>query len=423
MNWLQKMKDAHAANQKFVALMKAENRALTEDEQKTFDANVSEISNCEQQLKNEKSVANVETALTTVVNTDGKPLVNGEKKPIYNNLTSQLIDVRNAATGGGVSAKLAELQNTMGMNEGVGSDGGYAVQTDFAGMIFESAIKDDGILALVDEYVVGGASNSVSWVDIAESDVSETVFGGIVAYWAAEAQAVAKSQPVIKEEKIELEKLMGLGYATMELDQDSTFIDELYTKGFTLAIRRMMVKGVIRGTGVGQMTGILGGDGLQTVAKAGGQAKETVVWDNIVDMYHTAIEPRSGGYAWLVHPDVHPQLDKMSVVVGTGGVPVYQPASMTGSVDTLRGLPVISSDQCSALGTPGDIILADLSDYFMPVKNEVQKDVSMHVKFLTAENAFRFIFRVNGRPKTNHLLKIANSTKKRARYVTLAARA
>lgn len=423
--WLKKLLDVKNANKAIIAAAKADNnRALTDDEQKTFNEGLTTIENCKVQLQNEEAVKNLEAEFTTVVNNGGKPPVGDEKaKPIYNNLASQLFDVRNAATTGQISEKLQKVQNASGMGSGVGSDGGFAIQTDFAGAIFESAVKDEGILSLVDEYTVSGSANSVSWIDINESDVSENVFGGIQVYWAAEAQAVSESKPKLKEEKIELEKLMGLAFATMELDQDSTFLDGLLTKGFTTAIRRKLVGGIIDGTGIGQMTGILKGKGLLTIDKESGQTKETINHENITEMYHRVIEPRGGGYVWLVHPDAHKELEGLTKLIGTGGLPVYLPASMTGAVDTLRGLPVIATDHCSALGTAGDIILADLSDYFMPVKNQIQKDVSIHVKFDTAQNAFRFIFRANGRPKTNHLLKIKNSTKKRARYAVIANRA
>lgn len=423
MNWLEKIKLLHAENKKILALAKEEKRSLTEDEQKKFDTAIKNIDECKRMIDAENAVLDMDNILTAVVDNSVKPVVEIKKtKPIYKNLVEQLIDIKNAATTGIVSPKLKKIQNALGGNEGVGADGGFAIQSDFAGMILESAVKDDGILARIDEYQISSNADRVNWVDIDESDISTNVFGGIQVYWASEAHTVAKSAPKLKANELKLEKLMGFAYATMELDADSTFIDTLYTKGFTLAVRRVLTNGIVAGDGIGKPTGILAGGGLLVVPKKAAQANDTVVWENITKIYHTAIDPRNGGYAWIVHPDVHEQLDAMSVVVGTGGIPVYQPASMTGSVDTLRGIPVLTSDHCSALGDVGDIILADLSDYFLPFKGAIQKDTSIHVQFLTAETAFRFIFRVNGRPKTTSQLTIKNSSQKRGKYVTLAAR-
>jgi hypothetical protein len=57
------------------------------------------------------------------------------------------------------------------------------------------------------------------------------------------------------------------------------------------------------------------------------------------------------------------------------------------------------------------------------LKGGVQADTSMHVQFLTAENAFRFIFRMNGMPKRNKTMTIKNSSNARSSIVTLDARA
>ena len=422
MNWLTEMKNALAANKALLAKAQADNRALTEDEQKLFDAGKATIENCRQQLSNQDSIDEVDTALNTVVNNGGKPPVGGEpKKPIYKNFSEQLIDIKNAANGR-PSAKLLELQNSLGMNEGVGSDGGFAVQSDFAGMMLDSAVKESGILSMVDEYQVSPGSNRVEWVDVDERDISSTVAGGVEVYWEAEAGEVEASKPKLQKKELKLEKLMGLAYVTHELDADSSFTDQLITRSFSLALNRALAGAVVSGDGVGKPIGITEGGGLVVVPKESGQTAGTIVWENIRAMYHRAIDPSNGNYAWLVHPDAHEQLDSLKVEVGTGGVPVYQPAAMTGAVPTLRGIPVIATDHCAPLGTKGDIILADLKDYILPYKDGIQKDVSIHVEFISAQNAYRFIFRVNGRPKTDTPLKIKNSAKTRGKYIALANR-
>ena len=431
MKWSQIMKNAADKNQQLLNTAKAEDRALTDDEQKLFDENQKQFMNAKQQIENEKQIENYKSLGSTVVNDGEKPPVGGGEdggtpKPerVYNSFTEYLRDVKNASSGN-YSEKLMKLQNqAKGMNEGVGSDGGFAVQTDFAGMMLESAVKSSPLLQRVSTYNVSGNANRVSWVDIDETDVSDdSVCGGVKAYWAAEAAEVEASKPKLKEKELKLEKLMGLCYVTYELDSDSNFIEQLLRDCFTKAINRALASAVISGDGAGKPVGILTSGGVVEVSKESGQAADTVVWENITEMYHTAINPDNGNYVWLVHPDAHKQFDSFKVEVGTGGVPVYQPASMTGSVPLLRGIPVIATDHCSKLGDAGDIILADLSDYIMPLKDAIQQDMSMHVEFLSAQNAYRFILRVNGRPKTTSSFKIKNSDIPRGRYITVENRA
>jgi len=426
MNWLEKMKELQNKNKELLSKVKDEKRSFTDEESNAFDSNFAEIENCKKMIEAEKRSTSIQDELDKVVEDKSKDLnikVKDERLGPFKNLTSQLSAVKKSAQTGIVDERLYKVQNASGMSVGVGSDGGYAVQSDFAGMMLETAVKEDPILSMVDSYEVSGNSDSVHWVDINETDVSSTVFGGLQTYWASEASTVTASKPKIQEKDLKLEKLMGLAYATFELDESSDFIDQLYTRGFTTSIRRNLTSAIVSGDGIGKPTGILTGGGLVSVAKESGQDADTVLWKNISNMYHRALDRVGGKWAWLVNPDVHEQLDFLSFPVGTGGVPVYSPANITGTVDTLRGFPVITTDHCSALGDKGDIILADLSDYFLAYKGGIRKDISMHVQFLAAENAFRFIYFVNGRPKRTSTLTIKNSSKARGKYITLAPRA
>jgi HK97 family phage major capsid protein len=232
----------------------------------------------------------------------------------------------------------------------------------------------------------------------------------VQAYWAAEAGTVSATKPKFVEREIQLSKLMGLAYGTDELDEDVVFYSALLQDAFVTAIRRESASAIISGTGIGKPLGITVSAGTVTAAKEAGQANGTVVWENIIKMY--ARSKNKAGSVWLVHPDVHQQLDLMSFAVGTGGVPV----------PSMKGLPVIETDQCSALGTVGDIILADLNEYLWITKGDIKTDMSIHVKFEYAERAWRFVVRCNGAPMKNSPLTIKNSSNTRSSFVMLATR-
>lgn len=378
-----------------------------------------EFENNEKQIARLQNLANRESAARAPVNQPVVEVINEPAPKPYKSLVEQLRDVRNAAHGN-VSDNLRTVQNAMGGNEGIGADGGFAVQTDFAGLMMSSAAKAGDILSRVDSYEVSDGANSVKWVDIDETDVSTSVFGGVQVYWAAEAQTVAASKPKLIEKKLELEKLMGFAYATYELDSDSSFVDTLYKRAFELAIQRSLEAAIISGDGIGKPLGILNGGALVAVPKETSQAAGTIQWANLSKMYNRVYDKSKA--VWLAHPDAHEQFDFLSFPVGTGGVPVYLPATQTGSIDTLRGRPIVDTDQAAALGSQGDVSFVDLSQYMLAYKGGVDAQTSIHVQFLTAENCFRFIFRANGMPKQNKKLTIKNSANQRSSYVTLAAR-
>ncbi len=394
--------------------------ALTEEEVTSYEAMEKEYDNNEKEISRLQALADREAKAREPVNTPVVTAVSESLPKPYKNLVAQLADVK-AAAQGMVSENLIKVNNAMGGSEGIGTEGGFAVQTDFAGVLMESAAKAGEILPRVDSYPVTDGSNSVKWIDIDEDDVSETVFGGVRVYWAAEAAQVSASHPKLSEKELKLEKLMGFAYATYELDADSSFVNTLYNRAFALAIQRALEAAIVSGDGVGKPLGFLKSGALVTIAKETGQLKETVNWKNLSAMYHRIL--RKTDAVWLVHPDVHEQFDFLEFPVGTGGVPVYLPATQAGSLDILRGKTIVESDHCSALGTVGDVNFVDLSQYMLAYKGGVDAATSIHVQFLTAENCFRFIFRANGMPKRNKALTIKNSSKQRSPYITLATRA
>ena len=65
---------------------------------------------------------------------------------------------------------------------------------------------------------------------------------------------------------------------------------------------------------------------------------------------------------------------------------------------------MIPVEYCAALGTAGDLILVDLSQYVVIDKGSVEQAVSLHVAFLTDEQVYRFIYRADGQLQWNAAL-------------------
>jgi HK97 family phage major capsid protein len=417
-----------------VILGKIANGTATEDEKAKVVEIDKEIESLENAyniaVKAEKKAEEKEKEDKTPVNeplyAEGKMQPQGLK--LFKNLAEQLRAVKKFATDGTVDERLSrinkEYQNAapLGANESVGDEGGFVVQTDFAGFMMESAATSGQILPRVDRYEISGSSNRVEWTDIDETSVATTVFGGVQVYWEGEGLGATATQPKLSQKELKLCKLLGFAYATYELEQDSNFISQLYTRAFTLAIQRELEGCVISGTGAGKPLGFLNSGVINTITKETGQEADTIVWNNLSKMFNRAYDKRNPGYVWLAHPDTAEQFDFMQFPVGTGGVPVYLQEAKEGSLATLKGHSIVESDHCSALGDAGDINYVNLKEYMLITKGGVQADTSMHVAFLTAQNCFRFIFRANGMPKKSSLLTIKNSSTQRSSFVTLGAR-
>lgn len=354
----------------------------------------------------------------------GTPAPNADKKKVtpFASLGEQLQAVVQAKKTGIVDKRLLEVNNAIqGANETTGADGGFALQEDFAGMILESVVEQSDIIPRLDTYTVGAQSNSARWLQVSETDVSQSVFGGVQMYWAAEGTTVAASKPQFKELKCDLEKMMGFAYATDELLQDAPFMTSFFGTAFTLATDMLLTESVISGDGSGKPLGILNSKALIKVPKATGQAAGTIVTENILNMWQRALIKNRKNSVWLLHPDLETELPKLKLDDKLLWMPE---GGLSGSpYQTILGRPIMFTDYCSAQGSEGDIMLCDLKQYMLLKKGTAKQDWSMHVEFLTDQMCFRIVLRCNGLPKISAPVKIRNSKNTRSPFVTLAARA
>jgi HK97 family phage major capsid protein len=111
---------------------------------------------------------------------------------------------------------------------------------------------------------------------------------------------------------------------------------------------------------------------------------------------------------------------------GTAVQLLYFPPGTQNNPDPLygrmMGLPVIPVEHCATLGTPGDILLVDLSQYVIADKGAPEAASSIHVRFLNDETTFRFIMRLDGQPTWKKALTPKNGTATQSPFIALATR-
>jgi HK97 family phage major capsid protein len=312
-----------------------------------------------------------------------------------------------------------------GLSEGVPSDGGFLVQSDFATELTNKSFETGILASKVRTVEIGANSNGLKMNLADETSRVSSRYGGIIAYWLGEAGLKTASQPKFRQLELTLQKLIGLFYATDELLQDATAITSIVNEWFSDEFGFKLDDGIVNGTGVGQPLGILNSPARVVVAKEAAQAAATVVKANIEKMYSRMTSGSLGNAAWYINQEVWPQLFNLSQAVGVGGQPVFLPANgMAGAPNgTLLGRPIIPIEQAAALGTEGDIIFADMRQYLAIRKGGVQSASSIHVRFLYDETAFRFVLRFNGAPIPNAPLTPYKGTATISPFVVLAVRA
>jgi HK97 family phage major capsid protein len=144
------------------------------------------------------------------------------------------------------------------------------------------------------------------------------------------------------------------------------------------------------------------------------------MYENLVKMYSRFYG--SNG-VWLANRDVFPALATMSLELDH---PVYLPpgGASVAPYGTIFGQPVLFIETASTLGTAGDIVLADMSQYIVIEKGGLNAASSMHVKIVEDEMAYRWTYRNDGRPIwKSALTPYKGSSNTRSPFVGLAVRA
>ncbi|HMJ03127.1 MAG TPA: phage major capsid protein [Conexibacter sp.] len=331
--------------------------------------------------------------------------------------------------GGGkvVPATPANLKAAAtGMNEGSGPEGGFLVEKQKSTELMKRAHDIGQIYRRVRTLPVGPNANG--WKGFKVDEVSRangSRWGGITVFWTPEGGLKQPSMPALAPWEIGLNKITGLVYVTDELLQDAVGLEGLLREAFPEELNFAVEDSILFGTGAGQPLGFVNSGIAVVVAAEGGQAADSVVYENVLNML-ARFDPRSLPTAvWLYNQALFPFLAKMSFTPAGGtSVPVFMPANgASGSpYGTLFGIPMIPHELASAPGDLGDIMLVDFAEYLLITKGGVKTDVSMHVRFIYDETAFRFVLRVGGAPKWDAPLTPKNGTATVSPFVLLAAR-
>ena len=88
----------------------------------------------------------------------------------------------------------------------------------------------------------------------------------------------------------------------------------------------------------------------------------------------------------------------------------------------LLGRPLVMTDHCKTLGTEGDLILADLSQYALGMRKQFGIDSSIHEHFSSGIIDWHMVCRVGSEPLWNEPYTPANGTDTLSCIVTLATR-
>ena len=290
--------------------------------------------------------------------------------------------------------RLLPLKAAAGANETIPSDGGFLVPQETASGILEKMWGTGTVLSHFNPIPVSGNNMTFNIVDeTSRADGSRG--GGILGYWLAEAGTKTETKTKIRQLALKLKKVAALAYATDELLEDQSALEAWLTINVPKELTFQTEAAIINGNGVGKPLGILQSPALYSIER---QTAGTIIGEDLGNMWaHRYLG--ANDYVWFISSTIFPKL--MTMTIGTQ--PAYMPpGGLSGSpYGTILGRPVVETEYNPSLSVAGDILLAAPSQYQMISKGGVKSASSIHVKFVSDEVAFRFVYRVDGSPTWN----------------------
>jgi len=174
----------------------------------------------------------------------------------------------------------------------------------------------------------------------------------------------------------------------------------------------------LSGNGVGQPLGVIGAPGTFTQVRAVANAFGYIDAVNML----THFLPVKGG-VWVMSRSVMPELYTM---VDPNGNYIWHPAfgvagAGAGAPGTLLGYPVLFTEKTPTLGTTGDVLLCDFSQYLIGDRQAITVDSSIHDRFQYDQTSFRMVMRVDGQEWCKAPVPLADGATQVSPFVELDA--
>jgi HK97 family phage major capsid protein len=238
-------------------------------------------------------------------------------------------------------------------------------------------------------------------------------WGGVLGKWTEETTSKSETEPTFRQTILTAHKLVCYTEAGDELLEDAAVsLEALLASAFQGTINWYEEEAFVNGTGTGQPLGVIGAPATITVNRAGADA---IAIGDVINMLESfqGVNP-----VWFASQQA---LSNLMLLNGPAANPsyVFMPSARETMPHTLFGYPLIFNEHCPALGTAGDLILADWSKYLIGDRQSITVDSSKHYRFQNDITAWRAVHRVDGRPWLSAPLTYGDGTTQVSPFVIL----
>jgi len=391
-----------------------EDRDLTAEEQTAFDTAKASKDDLDKRIERLEGVEASEQALDAVIpaasrragiqRPGGDPAARefesiGEflSAVRFNQNDQRLNFVEGAGAEGGDSGLSAEMRMD---ND---RQGGFMVPTQFRSNIMSVSPQDSLVRPRANVIPAGSPPDAgITMPALDQSgDAPGNVFGGMTFSWIEEGGEKPETDAELRGVSLVPHEIAGFVTVTDKLlrnwQASAAFLESLMRGGVSAAEDYAF----LRGTGNGQPLGALNAPVLKGVHRA---VANQVSYTDLVNMVAVLLM-RGGSPVWSIPQGALPQIAKLK---DENNNLIWQANARDGFAGTLLGYPVRWNNRAPALGSKGDILLADWSYYLIKDGSGPFVAASEHVKFTSNKTIIKIFWNVDGAPWMNAPFKEEN---------------
>jgi HK97 family phage major capsid protein len=294
----------------------------------------------------------------------------------------------------GLSDERILKMNAATQIESVPSLGGYVVPEVLSRQWLDSSLESEIVRPRARVFPMTSETLKIGGFDV--SDLSTSSPAGLRAEWAEENSTAAPQVGKFRIVGLKAHKLRLYTEASNELVADGLDFESQFGQKMVEGLSWNLDDAFLSsGTGAGQPLSILNDPSLVVVTKEGGQGAGTILYENIVRMFARLHPSAIQGATWVASSTTIPQL--LSLYIGTGTSGTIMPAVKEGSGNfTLLGMPLLFTEKLPPLGTKGDILLVNFSNYAIGLRKEVVLEKSNAPGWSRDVTSYRIILRADG---------------------------
>jgi HK97 family phage major capsid protein len=311
--------------------------------------------------------------------------------------------------------------------EGSGATGGYTVAPTYGTELLRLAAERSIVRPYANKKTLPAREAYYPMLNqtFVPTGGASAYYGGVSMSWTGEAQPRPATEPAFKQVHVVTHELSGLCKISRTLMSDSMIAMETELRSlFGDAIAYAEDMAFINGDGNAKPRGVTSADATITVA-----ARATASQFKLADaaaMMGAMLSTSRTRARWVMNNTLFAYLVTLA---NSSGGPVYLANTGTGYGDAnlagpnllLFGRPVDFTERVNALGTAGDVILADWSKYIVADTGGLEIAASDQYAFNTNQITFRVIQRVDGQPQLDAPFTQQDGTTQLSPFVILHA--